>query len=216
MSIKSVMLSNHLIRRPLLLLPSVFPSIRVFSNESALHIRWPIYWSFSFSISLSNECSRLIYFRIEWFDLLDVQGSLKSLLQHNSSKASILPHSAFCIVQLSHPYMTTGKTTALTIWAFVGKVMSLPSNMLSRITWALLPRSKHFFNFMTAVTSHSDFGAQENKVSHCFHFPPSICHEVMGLDVMILVLWMLSFNPAFSHFSFTFIKGLFSYFLLFG
>ena len=127
MSIESVMPSNHLtLCRPLLLLPSVFPSIRVFSNESTLHIRWPKYWSFSFSISPSNEYSGLISFRINWFDLLAVQGTLKSLLQHHSSKASILWCSAFLMVQLSHPYMTTGKSIVLTIWAFVGKVKSLP------------------------------------------------------------------------------------------
>ena len=126
MSIESVMPSNHFILcRPLLLLPSIFPSIRVFSNESALCIRWPKYWSFSFSISPSNECSGLISFRMDWLDLIAVQGTLKSLLQHLSSKASILLHSAFFIVQLSHPYMTTGKTIALTRWTFVSKVMSL-------------------------------------------------------------------------------------------
>ena len=132
MSIASVMPSNHLILcRPLLLLPSVFPSIRVFSNESVLHIRWPKYWSFSFNISPSNEHPRLISFRMDWLDLLAVQGTLKSLLQHHGSKASILQHSAFFIVQLSHPYMTTGKTIALTRWTFVVKVMSLLFNMLS-------------------------------------------------------------------------------------
>ena len=135
--------TNHLILCPLLLLPSVFPRIRVFSNESVLHIRWPKYWSFSFSISPSNEYSGLISFRIDWFDLLAVQGILKSLLQHYSSKASILQHSAFFIVQLSHPYMTTGKTIALTLQTFVGKVMSLLSNILSRLVIAFLPRTKH-------------------------------------------------------------------------
>ena len=126
MSIESVMPSSHLILcRPLLLLPSIFPSIRVFSNESALSIRWPKYWSFSFNISPSNEHPGLISFRMNWLDLLAVQGTLKSLLQHHSSKASILRHSAFFIVQLSHPYMTTGKTIAFTRWTFVGKVMSL-------------------------------------------------------------------------------------------
>ena len=126
MSIELVMPSNHhILCHPLLLLPSIFPSIRVFSNESALHIRWPKYWSFSFSISLSNEYSGLISFRIDWFDLLAVQGTLKTLLQYHSLKVSILCHSAFFIVQLSHPYMTTGKTTALTRRTFVGKVMSL-------------------------------------------------------------------------------------------
>ena len=128
--------------RPLLLLPSIFPSIRVFSDESALHIRWPKYWSFSFSISPSNEYSGLISFRIDWFDRHAVQGTLKSLLQHHSSKASILWHSAFFIVQLSHPYMTTGKTIALTRRTFVGKVMSLLFNTLSRLVITFLPRSK--------------------------------------------------------------------------
>ena len=133
MSIESVMPSNHLILcRPLLLLPSIFPSIRVFSNESVLCIRWPKYWSFSFSISPSNEHPGLISFRIDWLDLLAVQGTLKSLLQHHSSTASILPHSAFLIARLSHPYMTTDKTIALTRWTFVGKVMSLLFNKLSR------------------------------------------------------------------------------------
>ena len=143
MSIKLVMPSNHLIfYRPLLLPPSTVPSIRVFSNESALHIRWPKYWSFSFSISPSNENSGLISFRMDWLDLLAVQGTLKSLLQHHSSKASILLHSAFFIFQLSHPYMTTGKTIALTRWTFVGKVMSLLFNMLSRLVIVFLEKSK--------------------------------------------------------------------------
>ena len=142
MSTESVMPSNHIIlHRPLLLLPSVFPSIRVFSNESsALHIRWPKYWSFSFNISPSNEHPGLI-FRMDWLDLLAVQETFKSLLQHHSSKASILWHSAFFIVQLSHPYMTTGKTIALTRWTFVDKVMSLLFNMLSRLVLTFLPRS---------------------------------------------------------------------------
>ena len=142
MSIKLVMTSNHLILCPLLLLPSVFPRIKVFSNESVLHIRWPKYWRFSFSISPSNEYSGLISFRIHWLDLLAVQGTLKSLLQHHSSKASVLQCSAFFIVQLSHPYMTTGKTIALTRWTFVGKAMSLLFNMLSRLVITFLPRSK--------------------------------------------------------------------------
>ena len=144
MSIESVMPSNHLILCcPLLLSPSIFPSIRVFSNELVLHIRWPKYWSFSFSTSLSNEYSGLISFRIDWFDLLAVQGIFKSLLQHQSSKASILWQSAFFIVQLSYPYMITGKTIALTRWTFAGKVMSLLFNVLSRLVIAFLPRSKH-------------------------------------------------------------------------
>ena len=144
MSIKSVMPSNHLILcRPLLLLLSIFPSIRLFSNESALRIRWPKYWSFSFNISPSNEHSGLISFRMDWLNLLAVQGTLKNLLQHHSSKASILRCSAFYIVQLSHPYMTTGKTIALAKWTFVGKVMSLLFNMVSRLVITFLPRSNH-------------------------------------------------------------------------
>ena len=144
MSIESVMPSNCLILcHRLLLLPSIFPNIRVFSNESVLHIRWPKYWSFSYSISPSNEYSGLILFRMDWLDLLAVQGTLKSLLQHHSSKASILPRSAFFIVQLSHPYVTTGKTIALTRQTFVGKVMSLLFNMPSRLVITFLPRSKH-------------------------------------------------------------------------
>jgi len=144
MSIESVMPFNHLILcHPLLLLPSIFPSIRVFSNESALRSMWPKYWSFSFNISPSNEHPGLISFRMHWLDLLTVQGTLKSLLQHQNSKASILRHSAFFIVQLSHPYMTTGKTIALTRWTFVGKVTYLLFNMLYRLVITFFPRSKH-------------------------------------------------------------------------
>ena len=147
MSIESVMPSNHLnLCCPLLLPPSIVPSIRVFCTESLLHIRWPKYWSFSISISPSKEYLGLISFRMDWLDLLEVQGSLKSLLRHHSSKASILWHSAFFIVQLSHPYMTTGKTIALTRWMFVGKVMSLLFNMLSRLVITFLPRSKHLLS----------------------------------------------------------------------
>ena len=143
MSIESVMPSNHLILcHQLLLLPSIFPNIRVFSSESALPIRWPKYWSFSFNISPSNEHSGLISFRMDWLELLAVQGTLKSLLQHHTSKASILWHSAFFTVQLSHPYLTTGKTIALTGQTFVGKVMSLLFNMLSRLVITFFPRSK--------------------------------------------------------------------------
>ena len=160
--------SNHLIFcHPLLLPPSIFPSIRVFSNESAFCIRWPQYWSFSFNISPSNEHSGLISFRKDWLDLLAVQGTLKGLLQHHSSKISILQCSAFFIVQLSHSYMTTGKTIALTRWTFVGKVMSLIFNMLSRLVITFLPRSKASSNFMATITICSDFGAQNNKVCHC-------------------------------------------------
>ena len=172
MSIEFVMPSNHLsLCRPLLLPPPVFPSIRIFSNESVLCIRWPKYWSFSFSISPSNEFPGLISFKMDWLDLLAVQGTLKSLLQHHTSKASILQRSAFYMVQLSHPYMTTGKTITLTRWTFVGKVMSLLFNTLFRFATAFLPRSK-CFNFMPAVTTCSDFGAQENKVCPCFHCFP--------------------------------------------
>ena len=164
--------SNHLILcHPLLLPPSIFTSIRVFSNESALRIRWPKYWSFSFSISPSNQYSGLISSRMDWLDLLAFLGTLKSLLQHHSSKASILWCSVFFIVQLSHPYMTTGKTIALTRWTFVGKVTFLLFNMLSKL---VINSSKEqaSFNFMAAVTICSDFGAPQNKVSHCFRCFP--------------------------------------------
>ena len=184
--------------------PSIFPSIRVFSNGSALHTRWPKYWSFSFNISPSNEHWGLISFRKDWLDLPAVQGTLKSLLQHHSSKASILQCSAFFIVQLSHPYMTTGKTIALTRRTFVGKVMSLLFNMLSRLVVTFLPRNKRLFNFMAAVTICSGIGAKKKSAT----VSPSICHEVMGPDAVILFFWMLSFKPTFSLSSFTFIKGL--------
>ena len=161
--------SNHLILcLPLLLLPSIFPSIRVFSNESVLCIRWPK-GTFSFSISPSNEYSGLICFRMDWLDLLAVQGTLKSLLQHHSSKASILQHLAFFIVQLSHPYMTTGKTIALIRWIFVGKVISLLFNMLSRLLIAFLPRSKHLLISWLQSPFAVILEASPNKVSHCFH-----------------------------------------------
>ena len=146
MSIESVMPSNHLILcHTLLLLPSIFPSIRVFSNESAFHIRWPKYWSFSFNISPSNEHSGLISFRMDWLDILAVQRTLKTFLQHHSSKASVLQRSAFHIVQLLHPYMTTGKSITLTRRTFVGQVMSLLFNMLSRLVIVFLPRNKRLF-----------------------------------------------------------------------
>ena len=171
MSIESVMPSNHLILcRPLLLLPSIFPSIRVFSNESVLRIRWPKYWSFSFNISPSNEHPGLI-FRIGWLDLLTVQGTLKSLLQHHSSKASILQCSAFFIVQLSHSYMTPGKTTALTRWTFVGKILSLLFNMLSMLVITFLPRSKRLL--ISWLQSPSAVIVEPRKiVSHCFQCFP--------------------------------------------
>ena len=163
MCIESVMPSNHLILcRPFLLPPSIPPSIRVFSNKLALHIRWPKHWSFSFSISPSNEYSGLISFRIDWFDLLAVQGTLKSLLQHHSSKASVLWCSAFFMVQLSHPYMTIGKTTALTRWIFVGKVMSLLFNMLSRFVIAFLSRSKRLL--MSWLQPHSAVIFEPKKI----------------------------------------------------
>ena len=162
MSIVLVMPANHLILCcPLLLLPSIFPSIRVFSNESALRIRWPKYWCFSFNISPSKEHTGLISFKMNWLDLFAVQGTLKSLLQHHSSKASILWCSAFFIVHLSYPYMTTAKTIALTRQTFVSKVMSLCLNMLSRLVIAFLPRSK-CLNFVAAVTICSDLGDQKN------------------------------------------------------
>ena len=163
--------SNHLILCcPRLLLYSIFPSSRVFSNGSALHIRWPEYWNFSFNISPSNEYSGLISFQIDWFDLFAIQGTLMSLLQHHSLKASALWCSDFFMVQLSYPYMT-GKTIALTRRAFLGKLMPLLFNMLSRLVIAFLSRSSHL-NFMAAVTIYSDFGAQENKVFHYFHCFP--------------------------------------------
>ena len=168
MYIESVMPSNHLILcRPLLLLLSIFPSIRVFSNESALRITWPKDWSFSCSISPTIEHPGLISFRMDWLDLRAVQGTLKSLLQHHSSKASILRCSAFFIVQLSHPYMTTGKTVVLTRWTFVGKVMSLLFNMLSRLVTTFLPRSKHLL--ISRLQSPSAVILEpKNKASHCF------------------------------------------------
>ena len=168
------MTSNHLILCccPLILPPSIFPSIRVFSNESVLHIRWPKDWSFSFNISPFNEYSGLISFRTYWLDLLAVQGTLKSLLQHHSSKASILWHSAFFLVQLSPPYMTTGKPIALTRQTFAGKVMSLLFNMLSRLVIAFLPRNKHLLISWLQSPSALILEPQENKVSHCFHCFP--------------------------------------------
>ena len=177
--------SNHLILcHPLLLLPSIFPRIRVFSNESALRIRWPKCWSFSFNISPPNEHPGLISFRMDWFDLLAVQGTLKSLLQHHSSKASILQRSAFFIVQLSHPYMTTGKTIALTRWTFIDKVMSLLFNMLSRLVITFLPRRKHLL--ISWLQSPPAVILEPRKIKSAT-VSPSICHEVMGPDAMMLV-----------------------------
>ena len=174
--------SNHLILcHPLLFLPSVFPSIRVFSNESALHIRWPKYWSFSFSISPSNEYSGLISFRMDWLNLLTVQGTLKSLLQHHSSKASILRHSAFFIVQLSHPYMTTEETIALTRQTFVDKVMSLLFNILCMLVITFLPRSKHLLISWLWSLSAVILEPPKIKSAIVSTVSLSICHEVMGL-----------------------------------
>ena len=187
MSIESVMPSNHLILCHPLLLPSIFPSIRVFTKESVLCIRWPKYWSFSFSISPSNEYSGLIAFRIDWFDLLAVQGTLKSLLQRHSSKASILQCSAFFIVQLSHPFMTTGKTIALTRRTFVGKVMSLLFNMLSRLVIAFLPRSKHLLISRLQSPSAVILESPQIKSATVSTVSPSISHEVMGPDAMIFL-----------------------------
>ena len=180
--------SNYLIFcRPLLLLPSIFPSITVFSNESVLPIKWPRYWSFSFSISPSSDYSGLTSFSMDWLDLLAVQGTLKSLLQHHSSKASILRHSAFFMVQLSHPYLTTGKTIALTRQTFVGKVMSLLFNMLSRLVITFLPRSKRLL--ISWLQSPSAVILEPRKIKSATVSTVSlpICHEVMGPDAMILV-----------------------------
>ena len=190
MSFESVILSNHLILCcPLLLLPSVLPSIKVFSNKSPLHIKWPKYWSFS--ISPSNEYSGLISFRIDWFDFLEVQGTHSSLLQHHSLKASILQCSAFFMVQLSHTYTTTGKTIALTIWTFIGKMMCLLFNMLSRFLTAFKKQASS--NPMATVTICSDTGVQEKKLCHCFCFFPFYFPR-MGPDAIILVseCWILS------------------------
>ena len=182
MSIESMMPSNHFIFCcPLLLLPPIFPSIRVLSNES---IRWPEYWSFSFSIHPSSECAGLISFRMDWLDLLAVQGTLKSLLQHHSSEASIIQRSA---IQLSHPYMTAGKTIGLTRWTFVGKVMSPLSNMLSRLVMTFLPRSKHLLISWLQSPSAMILEPRKIKSATLSTVSPSICHEVMGLDAMILV-----------------------------
>ena len=180
MSIESVMPSNHLILyRPLLLLPSIFPSILVFSNETALPIRWPKYWSFSFNISPSNEHLGLISFRMDWLDLLAAQGTLKSLFQHHSSKASILQRSAFFTIQLSHPYMTTGKIIALTRQTFVDKVMSPLFNMLSRLVITFLPRSKHllisflFYFILFLNLKHCiSFAKHQNESATGIHMLP--------------------------------------------
>ena len=198
--------SNHLsLCQPLLLPSSIFPSIRVFSNESVLHIRWPKYWSFSLSISPSDEYSGLISFRMDWLDLLALQGTLKSLLQYYSSKASILWCSAFFIVQLSHPYMTTGKTIALTRWTFVGKIISLLFNMLSRLVITFFSRSKCLL--ISWLQSPSAVILEPPKIKF-LTVSLSTCHE-MGPDAMILVFWMSSFKPTFPLSFYTFIRRLF-------
>ena len=198
MSIELVMPSNHLILcHPLLLLPPIPPSIRVFSNESILRMRWPKYWSFSFSISHSNEYPGLISFRMDWLNLLVIQGTLKSLLQHHSSKASIFRHSASFTVQLSHPYMTTGKTIALTRQTFVGKVMSLLFNMLSRLVITLLSRSKRLLISWLQSPSAVILESKKLKSDTVSTVSPFISHEVMGPNAMILVFWMLSSKPTF-------------------
>ena len=188
MSIESVMpSSHHILCRPLLLLPQIPPIIRVFSNESTVRMRWPKYWSFCFSISPSNEHPGLISFRMNWLDLLAVQGTLQSLLQHHSSKASIFRRSALFTVQLSHPYMTTGKTIALTRQTFVGKVMSLLFNMLSRLVITSLPRSKHLLISWLQSPAAVILEPKKIKSDTASTVSPSICHEVMGPDAMILV-----------------------------
>ena len=203
--------SSHLILcRPLLLLPPIPPSIRVFSNESTLRMRWPKYWCFSFSISPSNKHPGLISFSMDWLDLLGVQGTLKSLLQHCSSKASIFWRSAFFTVQFSHPYMTTGNTIALTRQTFVGKVMSLLFNMLSRLVITFFPRSKHLLISWLQSPSAVILEPRKIKSDTVCTLYRSISHEVMGLDTMILVFWMLGFKSTFSFSSFIFIKSHFS------
>ena len=193
MSIESVMPSNHLILcYPLLLLPSISPSIRVFSNESGFHIRWPKY-----SISPSNEYSGLISFRMDLFDLLAVPGTLERLLRHHSSEASILRHSAFFTVYISHPYVTTGKTIALIRCTFVGKVMPLLFNMLSSLVITFLPRSKRLLISWVQTPSAVILEPQKIKSVTVSIVSLPICHKVMGLDVMIFTFWMLSFKPAF-------------------
>ena len=189
MSIELVMLSNHFLLCCPLLLSSVFPGIRVFPNDSSPCIRWPEYWSFS--INLSNEYSWLISFRIEWFDLLSVQGTPKSLLQYHNLKASVLLHSAFFYGPTLKTIHDCWKNHSFDYMDLCWQIDVSAFNTLS------ISRSKHLLIFMAVVTICSNFGAQENKIYHCFHFYPSICHKVMGLDAMILAFWMLSFKPAF-------------------
>ena len=205
MSIESVMPSSHLILcRPLLLLPPIPPSIRVFYNESALCMRWLKYWSFSFSISPFNEHPGLISFRMDWLELLAVHGTPMSLLQRHSSKVSILQHSAFFTVQLLHPYMTTGKTIPFTRRTFVGKVMSLLLNMLSRLVITFLPRSKCLLIPWLQSPSAVILEPKKIKSDTVSTVSPSISHEMMGPDAMIFVFWMFSFKPTYLLSSFTF------------
>ena len=214
-SIESVMPSSHLILcHPLLHLSPIPPSIRVFSNESTLCIRWPKYWSFSFRISPSNEHPGLISFRMDWISFQSKGLSRVFSIQQHISKASILQRSPFFIVQLSHPYMTTGKTIALTKQTFVGKVMSLLLNILSRLVITFLPRSKCLLISMLQSPSAVILEPQKIKSDTVSTVSPSICHKVMGPDAIISVSWMLSFNPAFSFSSFTLIKRLFTFSLL--
>ena len=197
LSNESVMLSRHLILcHSVLFLPSIFPGIRVLSNESALHIRWPEYWSFSFSISPSKGYSGLVSFRIVQFDFLAVQGTVNSILQH-SMKISILHNSALFMVQLSHPCMTIGKTIVLTMPTFVAKVMSLFFNTLSRFVHSFPCKEQVSFNFIVEITVHSDFGTQENKICHYFHFLPIYLpwsDETRGHDLSFFECWVLSFS----------------------
>ena len=215
MSIESMMPSNYrILCHPLLLLPSVFSGIRLYSDELTLHIRRPKYWSFSFSSSPSSEYPRLISFKIDWFDLLAVQGTLKSLLQHRSSNPSILPCSAFFMVCLSHPYMTTGKTVPVCIWIIVCKVMSLLFNKLSRFLihcHSFSFKEQVSLNFMTAVI------LEPKKIKSVIvsTFSPSIRHEVMGPDVMILVFCILSIKPVFFTLFFHLHQETFSFFFVF-
>ena len=210
MSVETVMLFNHLILcQLLLLLPSIFPSIRVFSSESALHLRWPKYWSFSLSISSSNEYSGLISLRIDWLISLQSKKTLKSLLQHHSLKVSVLAHSASFMVLLSYLYMTTGKTIPLTTWSFVSEVMSLLFNMASRLVIAFLSGSKHLLISWLQSLFTVILEPRKIKSVTASTFPPYICHEVMGQDAMILVFWMFNSKPAFS-LSYTLINMLLS------
>ena len=208
--------SSHLILcHPLLLLPSIFPNIIVFSSESVLRIRWPKYWSFSFNIGPSNECSGLISFRIDWFDILAVQGTIKSLLQYLCSKTSVLWCSAFFIVYLSHLYRTTAKTIALTIWTFVGKIMSLLFNTPSRCFAAFLPRSSCLLiSWLQSPSTVILEPKKTNSVTVSLVYP-SLCHEVMGQDAMVFVLWMLSLSQLFHCISYIYLTKYLAHYILY-